>query len=139
VNSTDDYSSQLLYLRYYPGELQKKYFGSMFEDDGKTYGTIGRGEFELLNFSAINDDRGGLQIEMLKDGWDFEGMPKQRVIKLEIVGQIPDQKKKITINDEKVKKKNPDKLVEGYYYENNRMVIDFNWSGELLKIDIVNK
>jgi oligosaccharide 4-alpha-D-glucosyltransferase len=139
VNSTDDYSSQLLYLRYYPGELQKKYFGSMFEDNGKTYGTIGRGEFEMLNFSAIQDEKGDLKIEMLKDGWDFEGMPKQRVIKLEIVAQDAAQKKKITINGEAVKKKNPDKLVEGYYYENNRLVINFNWSGELLEIDIVNK
>jgi len=139
VNSTDDYSSQLLYVRYYPGELQKIYFGSMFEDDGKTFGTIGRGEFELLNFSAINDETGTLHIEMLKDGWDYAGMPKQRVIKLEIVGQSPTQKKKITINGEKVSKKNPEKLVEGYYYENNRLVIDFNWNGELFKIDITNK
>lgn len=139
VNSTDDYSSQLLYLRYYPGELQEKYYGSMFEDDGKTFGTIGRGEFELLNFSALQDENGTQQIELFKDGWDYEGMPKQRVIKLEIVGQNPETKIRVRINDRKVSKKKPEKPVEGYYFENKRLVIDFNWGGELLKIDITNK
>jgi oligosaccharide 4-alpha-D-glucosyltransferase len=139
VNSTDNYSSQLLFLRYYPGKLQKKYIGRMFEDDGKTYGTFGRGEFELLNFSAIENEKGDLQFEMVKDGWDYEGMPKQRVIKLEIVGQDPERKVNVSINNEKVSKKKPGKPVEGYYFENNRLVVDFNWNGELLKIDIINK
>ncbi len=139
VSSTDNYSSKALTIRYYPSRIGDSSFFNMFEDDGKTYGTIGRGEFELLRFSAFVDSGKELMIKMIRDGWEYDGMPKNREIKLEIVNQLKDSKYDITINGEKIKKKKK-KDVTGYSFgENNRLIIEFPWNGKLTQINIFEK
>ncbi len=140
VSSTDFYSSQELTVRYFPGSIGDTNSYSIFEDDGKTFGTIGRGEFELIIMEARQTDEKTIQFEFKKDGWDYEGMPKNRVMKLEIVGQSSSAKRNITINSEKVRKKKESDSFEGYYFNTaGLLVVDFNWNGGLLEIDIIEK
>ena len=136
VNSTDDYSSQKLTVRYYPAEVGDSSFFNMFEDDGTTYGTFGRGEFELLRLRAFQAEGHMLNIDMIRDGWDYKGMPKIREMKLEIVNQDPSKKYEITINGDKLKLLKKDNKVAGYYFEENRLVIKYNWGGDLVSIRI---
>ena len=139
VSSTDFYSSQELTVRYFPGSIGDTNSYSVFEDDGKTFGTIGRGEFELIIMTAWQTDEKTTRFEFKKDGWDYEGMPLKRVIELEIIGQA-DSKRNISINGEKMRKKKESDQFEGYYFNKSGMlVIIFNWDGRLTKIDIVQK
>ena len=136
VNTTDDYSSKELTVRYYPAKVGDSSFYNLFEDDGKTFGTIERGEFELLRFSGIETDTGTMSIKMIRDGWDYDGMPRNRQIKLELVRHSAERKYSISINGGKIKKKKK-KDSSGYYFnENNRLVIEFKWDGKLTQIDI---
>ncbi len=139
VNSTDDYSSENLTLRYYPAKAGDSSFFNMFEDDGKTYGTFGRGEFELLRFRAFHGEDQNLRIEMIRDGWDYRGMPKIRAMKLEIVNQDPAKKYQVTINGDKLKLLKKDKPVAGYYFEGNRLIVKYNWGGDFVDILVATK
>ncbi|MCF6170140.1 MAG: glycoside hydrolase family 31 protein [Bacteroidales bacterium] len=140
VSSTDFYSSQELTVRYFPGNIGDSSAYTIFEDDGKTYGTIGRGEFELMVMKARQPDEKSMQIQFSKDGWDYQGMPLKRVMKLEIVGQSPKAKRNITLNGEKMRKKKESDNFEGFYFNSSGMlVVDFNWDGRMIKIDIIKK
>ena len=66
------------------------------------------------------------------------GMPRLRLIKLEIVGQENVSKRKITIDGRNISKKDAEKLIEGYYFKNGKLMIEFNWNGELINIDVRN-
>ena len=63
-------------------------------------------------------------------------MPKIREMKLEIVNQDPSKKYEITINGDKLKLLKKDNKVAGYYFEENRLVIKYNWGGDLVSIRI---
>ena len=140
VNSTDNYSSKELAIRYYPGQPGDSSYYNMFEDDGKTFGTIGRGEFEMLRFVAINKDNKGYHVTMIKDGWDYNGMPKYRLMKFELAGSIPGDKYAVKLNGKKVKVKRKEGNGPIYYYsDSGRLVIEFPWSGELTNIQIQKK
>lgn len=136
VKSTDDYSTAELTLRYYPGKAGDSSFFNMFEDDGTTFGTIGRSEFEYLRFLAIQNDKGSIHFEMLKDGWNYSGMPKTRQIKLEIINQSDTKKYQLRINGEKIKAKNKKGAMPSYTFEKGYFVIDFEWDGSFTEIEI---
>lgn len=139
VNSTDNYSSRTLTLRYYPGLPGDSTFYNMYEDDGKTFGAIGRGEFELLRFTGVADSENGYSLHMIKDGWDYNGMPRKRLMIIEIVGQENDLKYKISLNGEKVRKMKKESGT-GYYFDDlNRLIIEFPWNGTQTRINILKK
>ena len=139
VNSTDNYSSRELTIRYYPGEIGDSSLYNMYEDDGKTFGTIGRGEFELLRISGMVQSEKNISIKMIRDGWDYNGMPRKRLIKLEIVGQKEDDKYEITINGSKIKKMKKESILGYYVDDKNRLNIQFSWDGTLTQINILRK
>jgi len=136
VNSTDNYSSRELTIRYYPGKMGDSSFYNMYEDDGKTFGTIGRGEFELLRISGMVQSEKNISIRMIRDGWDYNGMPRKRLIKLEIVGNYKDDIDQITLNSKKIKKKKKDNIPGFYFTDNSRLVIEFEWDGAMTAITI---
>lgn len=136
VNSTDNYSSRNLTIRYYPGNTADSTRYNMFEDDGKTTGTIGRGEFELIRMKGIVDQENNVSIDLLKDGWDYNGMPRKRNIKLEIIGKWENLKYDITRDGDKIKKMKKDGASGFYLDDKNRLVIEFPWDGSLTEINI---
>ncbi len=82
VNSTDDYSSERLALHYYADATVSTSSGQMFEDDGRTRGTIASGNYELLTFDAHRDGD-YLRIDLARTG-QYPGMPDSRDLKLVI-------------------------------------------------------
>jgi hypothetical protein len=73
---------------------------------------------------------------MIRDGWDYSGMPKIRHMLLEIVNQDPERKYKVVINGDKLKLLKKDKPVAGYYFKENRLIIKYNWGGDLVEIQV---
>jgi oligosaccharide 4-alpha-D-glucosyltransferase len=136
VKSTDDYSTTELKLRYYPGKEGDSSFYNMFEDDGQTFGTIERSEYELLRFKATQKTDKNFFIEMVREGWYYPGMPKTRLIKLEIVSQSDEQNFQVKINGKKIKAKNEKASIPSYSFEKNYLVIEFEWDGSLSQVEI---
>jgi oligosaccharide 4-alpha-D-glucosyltransferase len=139
VNTTDNYSSAEMTIRYYPGQPGDSTAFNVFEDDGKTYGTIDRGEFELLRLKAKDHADGNLNIEMIRDGWNYNNRPKIRQIKLEIVGRSVEKNILVRLNDKKLKKIKKNRNSGYYLSENNRLTIEFLWDGSFTEIKITNK
>jgi len=139
VNTTDDYSSKEMTIRYYPGKPGDSSTFNVFEDDGKTYGTLSRGEFELLRLKASVSGNGELNLDMIRDGWDYNGRPQIRQIKLEIVGQIDGKEYLFTLNGKKLKKMKKKSRTGYYLNENDRLTIEFPWDGSFTRINVTNK
>jgi hypothetical protein len=111
----------------------------MFDDDGKTFGTITRGEFILMRFKAQQADEKNLTIDIIRDGWEYNGMPQVRAMKLEVVGKDPNKKYVVRINSDKLKELKKDKPVAGYYFNDNRLIVKFNWGSDPIVIRIEEK
>ncbi len=138
VNSTDNYSSENLTLKYYAGQPGDSSYYNMYEDDGKTYGSLGRGEFEYLRFKANQTEDGAFFIEMLRDGWDYEGMPKTRTIKLYLIGGQFNEKSKIGLDGKKLKLSRKEGKIPSYKMAGEELIVTFEWDGSYRLIDIRN-
>jgi oligosaccharide 4-alpha-D-glucosyltransferase len=138
VNSTDNYSSKNLTLKYYAGQPADSSYFNMFEDDGKTYGSVGRGEFEYLRFKAKHTEDGTILIEMLRDGWDYEGMPKTRTIKLHLIGNLFNEKSKIGLDGKKLKSTKKEGKFPSYNMVDGELIVTFEWDGSYRLIDVRN-
>ncbi len=137
VNSTDNYSSEKLTVRYYPGETGDTSRYTMFEDDGKTFGTIQKGQFELLNFTGVKNNRNDFFIQMERSGKGYEDMPAIRKMKVAIVDPGLDGKHKVRLNGKKLKHLKSSGSTGFYFDKNSRFVVAFEWNGE--KTDITVK
>jgi len=137
VNSTDDYSSEKLTVRYYPDETGDTSRYIMFEDDGKTFGTIQKGQFELLNFTGVKNNRNDFFIQMERSGKGYEDMPAIRKMKVAIVDPGPDEKHEVRLNGKKLKHLKSTGSTGFYFDKNGRFVVAFEWNGE--KTDITVK
>jgi alpha-glucosidase (family GH31 glycosyl hydrolase) len=86
IRNTEEYSSENLIIHYYPDEEVEKSSFTMYEDDGKTKGSIEKGKYELLHFNARSfEDILLLDFERDIKG-KYDGMPKNREITLMIHG-----------------------------------------------------
>lgn len=106
ISTTEDYSSEHLTLHYYAfptstfsnsmaktASTKQTSNGFMYEDDGKRFGSIEQRQFETLHFAAEQEPHrlslsfkrnvGG---EPSQEHGGYEGMPKQRQLKLVIHG-----------------------------------------------------
>lgn len=131
VNSTDNYSTQELILKYYfdPSLSNNSY--TMFEDDGSTYGSIEKDKFELITFERkyINDNH--TEYNLKRTGKGYDGQPEVRSVQLELIGLPDNQEHEFKVNGVKLSKQK-DLSKNGYHYDdkNNIWVINFNWKGE---------
>ncbi len=82
VNSTVDYSSDEMTVVYFPlpGKSSNSY---MYEDDGKTFGSFRKGEYQLLKFQMVN----GKKMIFSSSGKGYRGAPSKRLIHLLIMGK----------------------------------------------------
>ncbi len=81
IQTTQDYSSDVLTLHYYADKSVTRSSGQMYDDDGQAPGNIEAGRFELLHFDAIHDDD-YLRIDLKRSSAGYAGMPEQRKIRL---------------------------------------------------------
>ena len=86
IRNTEEYSSENLIIHYFLDDEVGKSEYTMFEDDGKTKGSIQKNLYELLYFEARNlEDILLLDFERDTKG-KYDGMPENRAIELVIHG-----------------------------------------------------
>jgi len=83
VPTTRQYSSERLTLHYYADESVSESSGRMYEDDGASRTSLEDGRFELLQFTARQDE-GSLAIALERHGNDYPGMPEYREVTIVI-------------------------------------------------------
>lgn len=85
VNTTDAYSSRILFLHAYLPDGDGPFSGLMFEDDGVSYGTNDSGDYELLHFNG-NINTGEITLELSRTGNGWAGMPESRLVEVILYG-----------------------------------------------------
>lgn len=83
VNSTDHYNSGNLTIRFYPEPTGKSSEDYLFEDDGKSNGTVERGDYEILRFSQ----KGNQHFEFSTTTPNRHDKIKKRKIQLQVMGE----------------------------------------------------
>ena len=104
VNSTDDYSSQHLTVRFYPDPSQKASKDVMYEDDGKTFGTYGKGVYEILTFRQKNNRQFEFTAETPGN--------KYKIVKRKVTLQVMDENTPREIHFSLKKRKHINILIE---------------------------
>ncbi len=137
VNSTDDYSTKQLTVTYYYDSSLDDNSYSMFDDDGNTFGSIERNEYELITIERkyINDNLTEFSFNSTGEG--YEDQPLTRSIQMKLIGLSDNSKPEFLLNDNKLIKHNqPYQTTDGYYYDNkqNIWIINFIWNGEEIVI-----
>jgi alpha-glucosidase (family GH31 glycosyl hydrolase) len=146
VESTDNYSSKNLTIRFYPAGKGNSSSGQMYEDDGKTFGAYEKGAYELLQFKNVN----GKKYLFSRSGKQYAGMPMERNVRFEIMTDKKPGKVKFYLTEEG-KKQNirflkENKRTQGHkrmlspvaYYDQSKkcVVIDFVWTGKTVEIEM---
>jgi oligosaccharide 4-alpha-D-glucosyltransferase len=133
VNSTDDYNTDKLTVKYYLGETGSNSSQIYFEDDGKTFGTVEDEKYSELEFvSAIYPE--SITIRINKEAYSYTGMPDEREIKLVLIGFAPQKK---SIQARLVKQDLSEKKIK-FRIENSLPAGTLNFENKNLKI-IVEK
>ncbi len=92
VSSTDQYSTETLELRFYPGEDDSTYTFVMYEDDGKTKGAYEKGAYELLTLK-VRQEKEQWEFSTERSGGSYEGRPAERNYMFSFFGvkEVPDK------------------------------------------------
>ena len=133
VNSTDDYSTENLSLKYYydPNHTNNSY--TMFEDNGSTFGSIEKNEYELITIERSYIDDNLTEYKLKITGGEWEGQPDMRNIQLELIGLDFNNKLSFELNNTKLEnQKQPSQSTNGYYYDSKskKWIINFTWDGK---------
>ena len=83
VNSTDNYSSEDLSIRFYPDPSGKNCESRMYEDDGKTFGSYEKGEYEILTFRQEDNSHFEFSVKTPNTKYKI----RKRKITLQIIGK----------------------------------------------------
>jgi len=121
VNSTDDYSTENLTIKYFTGDdadFNKKF---MYEDDGKTFGTFEKDAY-LEFYAKLTQKNNAFELRFFTKG-KYIGMPEKRNIELRIIG-LKTINKIFKLNDEKMRKLK-------FEEEGKEVVINFDFDGEI--------
>lgn len=135
VNSTDDYSTENLTVKYYASAKIQSSTMFMYEDDGKTFGTFESENFSKLMFTAKNSEQGEIDITLANNGKGYFGMPEKRNIEFRIIGINKINKisvAKLTATDGKTKKLR-------FKEEGNEIVTKFEFEEQKIDLSIFNQ
>jgi len=116
-----------LTLHYYADNSVPNAAYEMYEDDGKTFQAIEKGLFELLQFSAEQQNK-QLTIKLKHAGEGYNGMPKERVMTL-IIHNITQQPNQISLNN---------KVINNAIWQgkDNTLMVTFTWQHQPLTLAI---
>ncbi len=127
IQSTQDYDASKLTLHYYADKSVATADYEMYEDDGKTYQAIEKGLFELLQFSA-NQQQQHLSINLNRKGKGYNGMPKERNMTV-VIHNITQAPSNIQLNNKVIK--------NGVWQDkNNTLTVTFAWQHQPLTLTI---
>lgn len=96
IGNTEQYSSKNLQLHYYADATVKSAAGQMYEDDGKDPQALAKGQYELLDFAAKQQQQ-RLQFNFKRHGGAYAGKPDARQIEL-VVHHWPSMPKSVHVN-----------------------------------------
>ena len=128
IQSTQDYDATNLTVHYYADRSVSNAAYDMYEDDGEAYQAIEKGAFELLQFSAVHQQKLTLNIQRKIAGIGYDGMPKTRNMTV-IIHNISEAPKTISINKKLVKN-------SVWQQQNNTLTLNFSWQHQPLTITI---
>jgi oligosaccharide 4-alpha-D-glucosyltransferase len=128
IQSTQDYDATNLTVHYYADRSVSNASYDMYEDDGEAYQAIEKGAFELLQFSAVHQQKLTLNIQRKIAGIGYDGMPKTRNMTV-IIHNISEAPKTISINKKLVKN-------SVWQQQNNTLTLNFSWQHQPLTITI---
>jgi oligosaccharide 4-alpha-D-glucosyltransferase len=148
IQSTEDYDSSKLTVHYYADKSVASANYEMYEDDGKTHQAIDKGLFELLQFSAKQQDQ-QLSIKLnrknqlnsqnqknspnkyqskIKTGRGYVGMPKQRTMSI-VIHNWKNPVATVNLNNKKIK--------DSVWHEKAQtLTITFAWQHQPLTLTI---
>ena len=140
VNSTKDYSSENLTIKYYVGNPEKRDVFLMYADDGKDPEAIENKNFETLMFVQKKNEKDNLEFMFSKIN-GYPGMPQKRNIRLEIIGLAKSKDKEFLLNGEEMKRKNKNKNEPGYYFDESKKIwiLNFEWGAQDVFISEIKK
>lgn len=126
IQSTQDYDASKLTLHYYADKSVSSADYEMYEDDGKTYQAIGKGLFELLQFTAKQYK--SLSITLNRTGKGYNGMPKQRDMTL-VIHNIQQAPNKVSLNN---------KVIQNALWQktSNTLTVTFTWQHQPITLTI---
>jgi oligosaccharide 4-alpha-D-glucosyltransferase len=146
IQSTQDYDASKLTLHYYADKSVSSAEYEMYEDDGKTYQAIEKGLYELLNFTAKQNEH-QLSISLYRNNQSniknllftnvlkaqanprgYTEMPKSRQMNL-IIHNITKQPKQIVLGK---------KVINNAAWDTNNktLTLNFTWQHQPLTLEI---
>jgi len=127
IQSTQNYDASKLTLHYYADSSVSNADYEMYEDDGKSYQAIEKGQFELLHFSA-EQQKQQLAIKLSHSGKGYDSIPKERTMTL-VIHNVKDSPKKISLNN---------KVLNNAVWQdnNNTLTVTFTWQHQPLILTI---
>jgi oligosaccharide 4-alpha-D-glucosyltransferase len=126
IQSTQDYDASKLTLHYYADSSISSVTYEMYEDDGKTYQSIDKNLFELLQFSVKHNKH--LSISLNRAGKGYKGMPNERTMTL-VIHNIAQAPNKVSLNDKIIKN-------SVWQSKNNTLNVTFAWQHQPLTLTI---
>ena len=132
IQSTQDYDASKLTLHYYADNSVSNADYEMYEDDGKTYQAIEKGLFELLQFSAKQQQQ-HLSINLNRKGKGYNGMPKERNMTV-VIHNITQAPTKISLNNKMIN----DTVINNVVWQdkNNTLTVTFTWQHQPITLTI---
>ena len=128
MQSLDHYSTEQLELHYWHHASVGQSEGELFDDDGVSPTSLQDGAFELLHFSARNQQDQQLDITLTRQG-DFPGMPAARQLML-VVHQAPAHWQQVQLGEQRFTIQ-AEALAEGetgaWRNRDGAIVLQFNW------------
>ncbi|ANQ50023.1 DUF5110 domain-containing protein [Flammeovirga sp. MY04] len=130
LQSTEEYTSEDITFQVWRDAEVDNHSITMYADDGKTFGNIEKGNYQLIDVLA-NYSKKGVDITLSKSG-NYDGAPETRNITLEI-HNVPTYPKSVGIDKKKMPAEECDM---GYDQEKHILKIKIKWSGEQKRIII---
>lgn len=145
IQSTQDYDSSQLRLHYYADDSVKRSAGKMYEDDGKSLQSLSKNQYEILHFSAkqnnFNKHDSGEKNTVFsfnRTGKGYPNMPENRQISL-IIHHWLTMPKNITLAGEKLPIGPNTAESEVYWHKTAKtLTVKFNWQHQPLTLSIDN-
>ena len=117
VNTTDNYSTKKLTILYFNDTEPNSNNYLMFNDDGKTYGTINNNNYETISFKRKIVSQNTTEYHFDNKRNNFKGETNKRKIRFEVIGLPTDVKFTFSINNKKLKKLTNSSTQNGYYFD----------------------
>lgn len=140
VSTIRDYSSNDLTLHYYADRTISESNGMMYEDDGKSPGTIEKRNFELLHFSSKQEEE-KLLLGLSRSGNGYAEMTQDRTMTI-IIHNWQTKPTQVSFGEQELIEKNSGEGLspesQGYFYDakNKKLTAIVNWQHNAVALTI---